>query len=134
MTCLFCSIVEKYDPNHEVVWQDEEHLAFLDAYPEHEGHLLVVPKAHTDYLFDLSDDAYDRLFAFAREVGRKLKAATGCERVVLAVEGYEIPHVHVHLVPSDKPVGLVGLQEGASHDPAELAKVADRLRRAFDSI
>lgn len=134
MTCLFCDIAVKNDPHHEIVWQDEEHLAFLDAYPEHDGHLLVVPRAHTDYLFDMKDDAYDRLFAFARTVGKKLKQATGCERVVLAVEGYEVPHVHIHLIPSNRPVQLEGLANGASQDPEALAAIAERLRNSFQPV
>lgn len=134
MSCIFCGIVEKNDPYHEIIWQDDMHIAFLDAYPEHEGHLLVIPRAHTDYLFDLTDDAYDHLFSFARTAGRKLKDATNCERVVLAVEGFSVPHVHVHLIPSSKPVQLEGLDEGASQTSEALAEVADRLRASFNTI
>jgi len=134
MNCVFCSVVEKNDPYHEIIWQDQEHLAFLDAYPEHEGHLLVIPRAHADYLFDLADDEYDRLLTFARVVARKLKTATSCERVILAVEGYEVPHVHIHLIPSTRPVELAGLAEGASQDPAALANVAERLRTSFHIV
>jgi histidine triad (HIT) family protein len=133
MNCVFCRVVEKNDPHHEIVWQDATHLAFLDAYPEHDGHLLVVPRVHTDYLFDLTDEAYDSLFAFTRTVGQKLQAATGCARVILAVEGYEVPHVHIHLIPSERPVELQGLATGALQTPEALSAIAERLRASFQT-
>lgn len=133
MNCVFCNIIKNNDPYHELIWEDELHIAFLDAYPEHEGHLLVTPRMHTDYLFDLDDTAYEKLFSFTRVVGRKLKQATHCTRVVLAVGGYEIPHVHIHLIPSDKPVQIAGLATGASHNPEILAEIANQLRTSFQS-
>lgn len=97
--CLFCSIVKENKPFHEIVWQDENHIAFLDAYPFTEGHTLVIPKKHTDYVFDLPEAEYHNLLTAAKKVSIILKKATNTERIGMAVTGFSVPHIHVHLVP-----------------------------------
>ena len=58
MTCIFCAIAEGSAPAHKV-YEDEQLLAFLDLFPAHRGHLLIIPKRHSDDIFtaDPSDIA-----------------------------------------------------------------------------
>lgn len=98
MASIFSKIVSGEIPAHKIA-ENEEFLAFLDVFPCAEGHTLVIPKKETDYLFDLDDEAYLRLFAFAKSLEPALKSAVPCLRVGLAVVGLEVPHVHVHLIP-----------------------------------
>lgn len=98
--CVFCKIVSREIPCHKV-WEDEKHLAFLDIHPMREGHTLVVPKAHAAYLFDLNQDAYDSLMRAVKTVAAKLRPAMGVPRIGVAVEGFEVDHAHVHLIPMD---------------------------------
>jgi histidine triad (HIT) family protein len=65
MTCIFCGIVEG-DVAHHRVWEDSNFVAFLDLNPIKAGHLLIVPRTHIDYVFDLPRSLYDGLFAAAR--------------------------------------------------------------------
>ena len=101
MSTLFTKIIEGEIPSH-AVYEDEHTFAFLDINPRQEGHTLVVPKTEVDYLFDLSDEDYAALWRSVRHVAAGLKEATGCARVVLIVVGYEIPHAHVHLIPTNE--------------------------------
>ncbi len=127
MVSLFSKIVAGEVPCHEV-WQDEAHLAFLDIRPVQPGHTLVIPKREVDYLFDLSADEYAALWRAVRTVEGRLRAALGCARVVIAVVGWEVRHVHVHLVPTNRLGDFPFPAPQAGVTPEELAALARRLR------
>jgi len=126
MASIFSKIVKGEIPCHKV-WEDDKHLAFLDIRPLATGHTLLVPKKETDYLFDMSEQEIAGLFVAARKVARRLKSKTDCARVCVGVWGYEVPHAHVHLVPTNFMADFPpppGAQE-ADHD--ELAALAKKL-------
>lgn len=100
MASVFSKIVSGELPAHRV-WEDENHVAFLDLRPVQPGHTLVVPKKEVAYLFDMTQDEYLALWQAVRTVEGKLRAGLGCERVIVSVVGWEVPHVHVHLVPTN---------------------------------
>jgi histidine triad (HIT) family protein len=79
--------------------ENDDFLAFLDINPAAAGHTLVIPKLETDYIFDLPDDTLGPLLTFAKTVARAIDAATGCIRTGIIVEGLEVPHAHIHLIP-----------------------------------
>lgn len=81
--------------------EDEHHLAFLHESPVRPGHAIVVTKRVVPYLFDLDADEHARLWAFARRVALALRERLPCERVCVGVIGWQVRHVHVHLVPTD---------------------------------
>lgn len=128
MASLFTRIINGEIPSHQV-YEDELTFAFLDINPRHEGHTIVVPKREVDYLFDLPDEDYAALWASCATVSSALKAATGCERVLVLVLGYEIPHAHVHLIPSSGSdhIPFPPVDEAAA---ARLAETAERIRAA----
>jgi histidine triad (HIT) family protein len=101
MSTIFSKIVAGEIPAHKIA-ENDEFLAFLDVFPCAEGHTLVIPKKEVDYLFDLEDDIYARLFAFAKSIEPAIKKAVPCLRIGLAVVGLEVPHVHIHLIPLNK--------------------------------
>jgi len=107
MSTIFTKIFAGEIPCQKV-WEDEHHLALLDIRPVRPGHTLVVPKREVSYLFDLEPAEYTALWEAVRTVEAKLKAKTGCKRVVITVIGWEVPHVHVHLIPTDE-LGDVGM-------------------------
>lgn len=98
MPSIFSRIVAGEIPCYKVA-EDDRFLAFLDVNPLVQGHVLVIPKHETDYLFDLDDDEYAGLMMFAKRVSIALKKAVPCRRIGVAVIGLEVPHAHVHLVP-----------------------------------
>lgn len=98
MATIFTKIINREIPGY-IVAEDDNYIAFLDIMPLVKGHLLVVPKQETDYIFDLEEDVYTGLHLFARKVAIAQKKVIPCERIGMAVVGLEVPHVHVHLVP-----------------------------------
>ncbi len=98
MPSIFTRIVNREIPGY-IVAEDENNLAFLDINPLNEGHTLVIPKKEVDKLFDLDEETYMSLQAFARKVAKAIEAAIPCLRVGVAVIGLEVPHAHIHLIP-----------------------------------
>ena len=110
-----------------VVWQDERHLAFLNPRPIRPGHVIVLPKRVVDYVFDMDPQEYAELWSVACTVARRMKDALACERVCVAVIGWEVRHVHLHLVPTNGPGEFPSLP-GVEVSDAELDRVHERLR------
>ncbi len=129
MASIFAKIISGEIPSHGV-YEDERTFAFLDINPRQEGHTLVVPKREVDYLFDLPTEDYEALWATCQTVATALKAATGCARVVLLVVGYEVPHAHVHLIPT-RSLGDVPFPPVDAEAAGRLAETAERVRAAI---
>jgi histidine triad (HIT) family protein len=126
MSSLFTKIVRGEIPCHKV-WEDDAHLAFLDINPIRPGHTLVIPKREVDYLFDLDEADHAALWAAARHVAGRLRDVTGCARVCVAVLGYEIPHAHIHLIPTNSMADFPW-PGGRPADQDQLAELASKLR------
>ncbi|MCX6227648.1 MAG: HIT family protein [Bacteroidia bacterium] len=98
MPTIFSKIAKGEIPCYKVL-EDENYLAFLDIFPVAKGHVLVIPKNETDYIFDLSDADLSGLVLFAKKVAAAMEKALPCKRIGVAVLGLEVPHAHIHLVP-----------------------------------
>ena len=99
MATIFTKIAKGEIPSYKVA-ENDEFYAFLDIAPMAKGHTLVIPKnVEDDYIFNLDNETYMGLCAFAKKVALALKAAVPCQRVGVAVLGMEVPHTHIHLVP-----------------------------------
>lgn len=100
MASIFTRIINGEIPAHKVA-ETDLFLAFLDVNPLKAGHTLVIPKQEVDYIFDLDNDTYTQLWAFAKRVGAAVEKTVPCKRIGIAVIGLEVPHAHIHLVPLD---------------------------------
>ncbi|MFZ9755142.1 MAG: HIT family protein [Bacteroidia bacterium] len=132
MSSLFSRIVAGEIPCHRIA-EDEHHLAFLDIMPLVEGHVLVIPKKETDYLFDLEPEALASLWKFAQPIALAMGRELPCKRIGTAVIGLEVPHAHIHLVPLNQVGDINFTKEKLTPSQEELALMAERLRRALNS-
>lgn len=98
---IFTKIITGELPSYKVA-EDDNFIAFLDINPNAKGHTLVVPKKEENKIFDLSKEDYTNLMDFSYRVAKALKKAVPCLRVGMSVIGLEVPHVHVHLIPTNK--------------------------------
>ena len=99
MATIFTRIAKGEIPSYKVA-ENDDFYAFLDIAPMAKVHTLVIPKhVEDDYIFNLENETYMGLCAFAKKVAQALKAAVPCQRVGVAVLGMEVPHTHIHLVP-----------------------------------
>jgi histidine triad (HIT) family protein len=125
--CIFCKIA-KGDIPCVKIWEDKNYLAFLDAQPVSAGHTLLIPKKHTDYLFDITSKEYSELFLKAKDLAVLLKLKIKPKRVGLVVEGFGVAHAHIHLIPINNP-GEMDSTNAKKASVEELQKVADKIAK-----
>ncbi|HMQ96423.1 MAG TPA: HIT family protein [Candidatus Saccharibacteria bacterium] len=102
---IFTKIINGEVPCHKI-YEDERTIAFLTIQPFAPAHTLVVPKKQVDQIWDLDDDEYQNLMQVARKIGLHLRTVSGKDRVGMVVKGFDVPHVHVHLVPIHRGDGV----------------------------
>ncbi|MEW6748903.1 MAG: HIT family protein [Candidatus Micrarchaeota archaeon] len=125
-SCIFCKIANGGIPSSKI-WEDERHIAFLDINPVNPGHTLIIPKKHVDSVFDMDEKAYSDLFLAAKRLSGPLKEAMAAKRIGVIIEGFLVPHAHIHLVPINSGSELYERAKKAA--PEELSSVAERIRR-----
>jgi histidine triad (HIT) family protein len=84
----------------------------------------VVPKVEVDYLFDLDDDLLADMMRFAKRVAKAVDEATGCMRTGILVQGLEVPHAHIHLVPLYSEHTKLAFGSPVSVSSEEMASIA----------
>ena len=116
------------------VYRDEFCVCFMTISPITTGHALVVPIQEIDEWTSLPNELSAHLFAIATKVGEAMKIAFECERVALVIAGYEIPHCHLHVIPTESMADLEFANALTNVDRKELEQAASRiiveLRRA----
>jgi len=127
--CFFCKFVKNEIPCAKV-YESDKAIAFLDINPINPGHTLVILKKHADYIFDLEDKDYKDLFLEAKKVAKALKKALNPKRVGIAVEGFGVPHAHIHLVPINRGYEL-NPNNAKPMAKEELEKIAEKIRKGF---
>lgn len=129
MATLFTKIINGEIPG-ELVWEDDVCVAFLNIAPLTRGHALVVPRAEVDLWTDLDPATMGHLMEVAATVGRAQLGAFGGKRVGVVIQGFEVPHAHVHVFPASSPDDF-DLSAATPRDPADLAQDAVLLREAL---
>jgi histidine triad (HIT) family protein len=130
MASLFSKIIAGDIPCHKIA-ENDEFFAFLDINPVATGHVLVVPKQETDYIFDIDDDVLGRMMAFAKRIARAQKTAIPCKRIGLTVIGLEVPHAHIHLVPMTQESDIYFGKDKLTPSQKELAVIACKIRNEY---
>ena len=130
MQSIFSKIVSGDIPAFKVA-EDDNHFAFLDIFPLAKGHVLVIPKKETDYIFDIASDEYLELFKFAQKVAKAMDKVIDCKRIGVAVIGLEVPHAHIHLVPLNH-VSDINFERPKLNFPEDVMKeVAEKISKAI---
>src|SRR5688572_9179355 len=94
--CVFCKIVAGELPCYKI-YEDEQYLAFLDIFPSTEGHTLVIPKEHVEWVWDFP--AVGAYFEVVAKIARHHREVTG-DVVRSNIDGWQVPHAHIHLKPT----------------------------------
>jgi histidine triad (HIT) family protein len=133
MESIFSKIISGEIPAHKIA-ETVDYLAFLDIQPLSRGHVLVIPKAEVDYIFDLDDENYAGLWIFARIVADGIKKAVPCKKVGIAVIGLEVPHTHIHLIPMKRVDDMNFSKPKMNPTEDELAETALLIREQLKII
>ncbi|AVP87801.1 hypothetical protein phytr_8700 [Candidatus Phycorickettsia trachydisci] len=148
--CIFCGIVAQTQKSH-IIWESENHIAFLSIFPNMKGVTVVIPKKHfSSYAFSLNDEELTQLVLAAKHVAVNIldKKLKGVGRTGLVLEGFGVDHVHAKLFPLPNTAsyaknwqqiqsnvdhyfheypGYICTNDGPKADDQELAKLAKRL-------
>ncbi|MDB2317141.1 HIT family protein [Flavobacteriales bacterium] len=130
MASLFTKIVQGDIPSHKIA-ETNQFLAFLDVFPLAKGHVLVIPKKETDSIFDIEDQEYKDLWAFAKKTAKAIEKSIPCKKVGVAVIGLEVPHAHIHLIPLQSVEDINFSRPKLKLESAELEEIAERIRSKF---
>jgi diadenosine tetraphosphate (Ap4A) HIT family hydrolase len=143
--CFVCATVAG-DPDykHEIVYEDEAHIAFLSRYPTQLGYLLVAPKVHIEHVVrDLDPAGFLAIMAVVRRMALAVEAVVPTERTYLLSLGSQQgnSHLHWHIVPLPPGVPYEQQQYHAlmaengiiPWSPAQAAELAAKLRAALAS-
>lgn len=125
--CIFCKIIKGEIPSYKI-HENEKHFAFLDINPLNDGHLLIIPKRHEDYIFDLTDKEYQDIFNEAKKLAEPLKRVTKAKRIAIVVEGMAVPHIHIHLIPLNDGDALIKVKPKPI-DHKKLSEIAEKIKK-----
>ena len=131
MPSIFSKIVRK-ELNCFKVFEDKNHIAFLDIRPNTKGHTLCIPKKENDYIFDLSETEFLNLMKFSRIVAKGIKKVIDCSRVAISVVGLEINHTHIHLIPI-KSMEDINFKNKVSLSEEEMKKIIKKIMNSISS-
>lgn len=131
MATIFSKIIAGEIPCYKV-GEDDRNFAFLDINPVNKGHVLVVPKTENDYIFNLSDEDYASLLAFAKKVAKAMERVIPCKRIGVAVIGLEVPHAHVHLIPITEERDMYFDKPKMSLPAEEMQSIAAAISKAME--
>lgn len=95
---IFTKIIKGDIPSYKI-YEDDRTFAFLDIHPITPGHVLVVPKAQVQFVWDLDDADYLALMDTSRLLARHLRETLGVPYAGEQIIGVDIPHAHVHIIP-----------------------------------
>lgn len=139
MSTVFTKIIDGEIPGR-FVWQDEICVGFLSINPLSYGHTLVVPRQEVDRWTDADAELVTHLTATAHRIGKAQVEAFGSRRAGLAIAGFEVPHLHLHVWPSnsmddhDFAGAIAEPQDTAMDEAAEKLRVALRLMGEADHV
>ncbi len=97
---IFSKIIAGDIPCYKIA-EDDLFLAFLDIMPIQKGHCLVVPKIEIDRIFDLPSIYLTNYLVFCQPIAHAIKNTFHCNRVNIITVGLEVPHCHIHLIPTN---------------------------------
>jgi len=132
--CLFCRIAAG-ETEADLVWTDDDFVAFLDIRPVFKGHTLLVPRSHVGTLPELPDDLGPGFLRAGQRLARAMVDGLGAQGSFVAINNtvsQSVPHLHLHVVPRTKGDGLRGFfwPRTKYADAAESADYASRLGSA----
>lgn len=125
MASIFTKIINGEIPSYKI-YENEKVYAFLDIHPATRGHTLVVPKIEVDYFADVPADYAIALMTAAQTISKALDQATGCKRTQLIIAGRDVPHTHIHLIPSEN-IGDIRTSDTLTFSDEEMEDIQEKI-------
>ena len=132
--CTFCAIIERVESAF-IVYENSHAVVFLDKHPINVGHVLVIPKCHTESFYELEEEDFVELMKVVRRVAAVLNSTFQPRKVGMLAAGFDVAHAHIHVLPMYDYHDITSkvILEGRRPNPSEkeLRTVADQIRQSF---
>ena len=130
--CIFCKIVNKEIPA-DIIYEDDKIVAFLDIHPVSRGHLLVIPKNHTNDILETDDATAADMIHKSKKLADAVVKAVNADGFTISTNnglaaGQTVFHLHFHLIPR---FSNDNLPPWPHHEiePKTRAEIAERIRK-----
>lgn len=129
---LFSKIINGEIPSYKIA-EDEKFFAFLDIFPFQYGHTLIIPKVEVDKIFDVPDDYLSGILVFAKPIAKAIEKTFPCNRVNIITVGLEVPHAHIHLIPTSSTQDMSPSKGKMKLSADQLKEVQQKILNAMNS-
>ena len=130
MASIFTKILDGDIPG-TFGYEDDRCAAFMDITPMTDGHVLVIPREEIDHWLDMPEELTSHLMAVAQKIGKAQKKAFSCERVGVMIQGFEVPHVHIHVWPTNSIDDFRLDNKHGSTEAEDIAAAAEKVKAAL---
>ncbi|MBI4087542.1 MAG: HIT family protein [Candidatus Liptonbacteria bacterium] len=131
--CLFCKIANK-KIGANIVYEDNDAVAFLDIHPRAPGHAIVIPRHHAGKIAELPDEVVWPLFLAVKRVAKLLEQTISPDGLTIGINqgeasGQEVAHLHIHILPRFSKDGGGSFQSIVNNPPKESTEeVAEKVK------
>ena len=130
MASIFTKIIDGQIPGN-FVWADDQCVAFADINPHTDGHVLVVPRQEVSSYLEASDELLAHLTVVAKRIGQAQVKAFDAPRSGLAIVGFDVDHLHLHVLPIYQGGDLDSAKVRQGEPLEKIAAAMDKLRAAL---
>lgn len=123
---IFSKIIAGEIPSYKIA-ENDKFFAFLDIYPVKKGHTLVIPKIEVDKIFDVPDEYLSEILLFAKPIAKAIEKTMGCNRVNIITVGLEVPHAHLHLMPTNGANDVSLQHSKKKFSPEEFSQIQQQI-------
>lgn len=135
---IFSKIIRREIPA-EIIYEDEQTLAFLDTSPNNGGHTLVIPKRPSRNLLEIDEQDWLAVMKTVYMLAPKIKEVVGAEGLNIAMNnesaaGQVVFHTHVHIIPRYATDSFgYDLWPHKPYEPGEKEALGEKLRQLLSS-
>jgi len=134
--CIFCKIINGEIPS-ATVYEDEYFKAILDISPAAKGHVLILPKHHSDDLLELDSDSAARVLMVAQKIAKAQMEELKCDGINMLqnngeAAGQTVKHFHIHLIPRFNGDKVDIKWSQGSYESGEAAQLAEKINKRIN--
>ena len=134
--CIFCKIIKGDIPAHKL-YEDDTVISFLDIFPIHPGHALIVPKKHSVDIFDTDEETMKQMITVAKKLSPAVMKGAKADGVNIGMNnkpaaGQEVMHAHMHIIPRYSEDGLKTWSKNLFKDDKHKQELYENIKKELE--
>ena len=134
--CVFCNMINK-EMHRDMLYEDDDVVAFLDIAPVNQGHLLVIPKTHYENIFDVPEETLQKIILAVKKMAQVLDKISDGISVVSnnkKAAGQVVNHLHFHVIPRLEGDGFRHWPGKEYESEEEMKKMTEELKKIVSEV